>query len=281
MKIGKVINNNVVSAWDADGKEVVVMGKGIGFQKKAGEEITGKVEKIFRLESPDIRERFKNLLAGMPLVYIQVSDEIISYAKKVLDCELSQNVYLTLLDHIHFAIDRYEKGMFFENALYEEIKCFYPKEFEVGLQAVKLILEKTGIELPDHEAASIAVHLVNAEYNSSMHDTAQMTQMIRDLTRMAEEEIDFSGQNSFYKDRFVTNLKFLVQRMVLLEPIETADDWQLYEFLNNHCKREYALAEKMREYVKLRYLCDMQEREFYYLLLQLKMAGNMKDTAKK
>ena len=34
MKILKVINNNVVSASDDKGKEIVVMGKGVGFGKK-------------------------------------------------------------------------------------------------------------------------------------------------------------------------------------------------------------------------------------------------------
>ena len=31
MKIDKVINNNIVSALDAEGKEIVVMGRGLGF----------------------------------------------------------------------------------------------------------------------------------------------------------------------------------------------------------------------------------------------------------
>ena len=80
-----MINNNVISAMDEYGSEIVVMGKGIGFQKRPGQEIseTG-TEKIFRLESPDILERFKELLANMPMVCIQVSDEIISHARKVL-----------------------------------------------------------------------------------------------------------------------------------------------------------------------------------------------------
>ena len=37
MKILKVINNNVVSACDDKGKEIVVMGKGLGFGKKNGD----------------------------------------------------------------------------------------------------------------------------------------------------------------------------------------------------------------------------------------------------
>ena len=39
MQIIKVINNNVISSEDDKGKEIIVMGKGIGFGKKAGEEI--------------------------------------------------------------------------------------------------------------------------------------------------------------------------------------------------------------------------------------------------
>ena len=37
MIIERIINNNVVSALDEDGKEIVVMGNGIGFGKKKGQ----------------------------------------------------------------------------------------------------------------------------------------------------------------------------------------------------------------------------------------------------
>ena len=39
MIIQKVINNNVVSTFDSNGKEVILMGKGIGFRKKTGDEL--------------------------------------------------------------------------------------------------------------------------------------------------------------------------------------------------------------------------------------------------
>ena len=60
MKIDKIINNNIVSALDADGKEVIVMGRGLGFGMKAGREIPqAKIEKIFRLDSQNSMDRFK------------------------------------------------------------------------------------------------------------------------------------------------------------------------------------------------------------------------------
>ena len=51
MKISKIINNNVVSTFDEDGREVVVMGRGVGFKAKEGMAVNeAKVEKIFRLD---------------------------------------------------------------------------------------------------------------------------------------------------------------------------------------------------------------------------------------
>lgn len=68
MIIGKIINNNVISSWDQDGSEIIIMGRGLGFQKKTGQEVAEDgIEKIFRLESKDVRERFKDLLASMPV----------------------------------------------------------------------------------------------------------------------------------------------------------------------------------------------------------------------
>lgn len=39
MQIDRVYNNNVVQVIDDQGSELIVMGKGLGFQKKAGEQV--------------------------------------------------------------------------------------------------------------------------------------------------------------------------------------------------------------------------------------------------
>ena len=85
MTVEKVINNNIVSAYDETGREVVVMGRGIGFGVKAGAVINqSKIEKIFRIKSQSVAEQFKELLANMPLEHAQISNDIISYAKSTL-----------------------------------------------------------------------------------------------------------------------------------------------------------------------------------------------------
>lgn len=272
MRIQRVINNNVISAMDEYGSEIVVMEKGIGFQKKPGQEIpeTG-TEKIFRLESPDILERFKELLANMPLVCIQVSDEIISHARKALAPQLSQSVYLTLTDHIDFALTRFREGMLFENGLYEEIKRFYPEEFQVGRHALDLIEEKTGVRLPEDEAASIAFHLVNAEFGMKMKDAQMMTEMIRRLMEMVAAACPVQ-EDSLYTDRLVTNLKFILIRLLLHAPAKMSCDGAFNRFICGHCVQEYELAGKMKDYIESVSGCEMTEDELVYLTIQLRYA---------
>lgn len=269
MKIDKVINNNVVSALDEQGKELVIMGRGIAFQKKAGQRLDEKrIEKIFRLESPDDLKHFKELVANMPLSCVEVSDEIISHAKTVLSRQLSQSVYLTLTDHIDFALKRFKQGMEFENALYNEIRCFYPEEFSVGTYALNIIEERTGVRLPEDEAASIAFHLVNAEFGLKISETHMMTEMIRHMMEMTEDGCEIKG--SSYRDRFITNLKFVLNRLLLHQNADPLQDPEFNEFIKAHCAREYRLAQRMSDYVKSVSKCSMTEDERIYLTIQLK-----------
>ena len=150
MTIEKVINNNIVSAFDETGREVVVMGRGIGFGNRPGAKIPeDKIEKIFRIESGSVADQFKELLAGVPLEHAKISSDIISYAKGALKLKLNQSIYVTLTDHINFAIARCAKGINLENALLWEIKRFYPQEYELGKYAITQIKERLKVELPE------------------------------------------------------------------------------------------------------------------------------------
>ena len=85
MRIDRVINNNVVSAVEENGTEVVVMGKGVGFQMRHGMTIPEEqIEKVFRLDNPSSMDQFKNLVASLPPERLQISTEVIQYAKGVM-----------------------------------------------------------------------------------------------------------------------------------------------------------------------------------------------------
>lgn len=76
---------------------------------------------------------------------------------------LNDSIYVSLTDHINFAIQRNQKGLDIKNALLWETKRLYKDEFAIGKEALVMVKNKTGVSLPEDEAGFIALHIVNAE----------------------------------------------------------------------------------------------------------------------
>ena len=217
---------------DEQNKELVIMGRGIAFQKRPGDVVEQeKVEKIFKLDNKDISEKFKTLLYDIPLEYMEISEAIINYAKDTLGKKLNESIYVSLTDHIVFAIERSKKGLLITNALLWEIKRIYKDEFDIGLKAIEKINNKIGIKLPEDEAGFIAMHIVNAELNEEMPNVVNITKLIQDVLNIVKYhfkiDIDEDSLNYF---RFLTHLKFFAQRLFSGTSLGSKDDF-LYEMM--------------------------------------------------
>ena len=243
MLIEKVINNNIVSAFDDTGREVVVMGRGLGFGVRPGQPVNEKkIEKVFRIKSRDTADQLKELLADMPLERVQISADIISFAKSNLNLKLNQSIYVTLTDHINFAIDRFEQGINLQNALLWEIKRFYPHEFELGRYALELVKERIGVELPEDEAGFIALHFVNAEYGTDIRDAFRFPNQLKDILEITSDELGIVlDERTLHYERFVTHLKFLLQRVYRRELLPNEED-ELADLMRTKYPKEYACS---------------------------------------
>ena len=83
IKIEKVYNNNVVQAKSSSGDEIILMGAGLGFQKRAGDELDeSRIEKTFVLYDSDKLEDFSQLYHTLPEAEIDLVLELIAYAKE-------------------------------------------------------------------------------------------------------------------------------------------------------------------------------------------------------
>lgn len=271
MKIEKIINNNVVSAREPDGTEIVVMGRGVGYQSWKGMEIPREqVEKIFRLDNPNALDQFKSLLTNLPLEHLQVSTEIIAYAKNVLNRKLNQNIYITLTDHINFTIERFKDKMMFSNPLLREIKMFYKEEYLIGEYSIALIERNLGIRLPVDEAASIALHIVNAEYNVKMRDSIDITNLIQAVLGIVKEEFGMElDETSLSYERFITHLRFLTQRIYGGELLG-GDNQEFYDMISKMYPGEFACSLKIRDYIQETYGHKVSDEEVSYLAVHIK-----------
>lgn len=271
MVIEKVINNNVISAFDHKNREVIIMGRGLGFKKSPGDQVEeNKIEKKFVLNSEDEVGRFAELLKSLPVEHLRVSTDIIDYAKQVMKGRLNQNIYITLTDHINFAVERYRDGMLFQNALIQEVRSFYPSEYLIGEYAITLIAKRLGVELPVDEAASIALHFVNAEYNTGMSETMKITSLIQEVLNIVENEFHNNlNAMGLYYSRFVTHLKFLAQRIFTKQMLDNHEQ----EFIDMIIKlypREFECSKKIGDYINERYGHSVTREELAYLTVHIK-----------
>lgn len=271
MIVEKVINNNVISAFDKQDREVVVMGCGIGFKKRSGDEADeNKIDKIFVLDNQDQLGKFAELVKSLPIEHLEVSTEIIDFAKQVMKGRLSPGIYLTLTDHINFCIDRYKNGMMFENALLEEIRSFYPSEYLIGEYGISLIKKELGVELPVDEAASIALHFVNAEYNTGMGETMQITTLLKEIIELVETEmgVDLDKMGLYYS-RFVTHLKFLSQRVFSGQLLDNQEE-EFIEMIAKLYPKEYECSKKVGTYIDAHYGYTITKEELAYLTVHIR-----------
>lgn len=268
MKINKIINNNVISVTQ-NNQERVVMGKGIGFQKEEGDIVEeSKIDKIFDLNNQEISDRFKTLLIEVPIEIVQAVEKIIEVAKIEYHKELSDTIYVALTDHINFAIERQQEGMAIKNGLLWEIKKFYPTEYEIGMRGLDWIEEIAGAKLPEDEAGFIAIHLLNAEHNN-LADYNHVTEMVQNILSLVKYHfrLDFDEESLTYF-RFVTHLKFLAQRILSKNPLNTSEI-ELYDIVKEKYKDAFKCVKKIEVFLMKKYQYEMTKDEVLYLTIHI------------
>lgn len=247
MQIQKVFNNNVVLVTDENQQESIVVGKGIGFQKKTGDSIDEiNVEKRFVLQDEEMTTLFSNIYKNMSGQQSEVVFSIIKIAETTLKQSYQTHLFITLADHIGFAIERHEKGLIARNPLSNEVRKFYPDEYAVGLQALSLIKKQLNVTLAEDEAASIALHIVNASQEGSHFErTVQITKIVQDIIEIVRlhfgRELD---ENDFSYSRFITHLQYFAQR-ILSGSIEGINDSFLFEQVQANYPNPFACTEKI------------------------------------
>ncbi len=270
MKIVKVINNNVVSSVDDDGKEVVVTGKGLGFQKKPGDEIDPqKIEKIYRLDDEQ-KNQFVQLMEVIPYEQLTLATKIIEDTKQELKCKLNQSIYIALTDHLNFALERNKQGVAFDNALLWEIQKYYPKEYECALKAVETVKQETGETLSEDEAGFIALHFINAEVDGDITTSRKMPEIVKEILNIIRYTlmVDFDEESLNYQ-RLISHLKYFVQRAMKKEYYEDDEAEDFYRGIVKKYPEEYECARKIKSYMEQKTNYNVSNEELLYLTVHI------------
>lgn len=131
----RILNNNALLAEEkGDGSERILLGKGIGFGKRAGDEVT--IDEGVQVYTPVVREEQHSAIHAVNAidpVYIETAGKIIEAAEKVFD-SINGDILLPLADHLAFAARRERENIFLSNPFIPDIKILFGKEYAVALE---------------------------------------------------------------------------------------------------------------------------------------------------
>lgn len=269
MKVAKILNNNVVIVLDAHQREQVVMGRGLGFQKRPGDTLDeALIEKVFALQNNSLMAHLIALLNQIPPEVMIACDRIIELARGRLG-PLQESLYITLTDHCHCAIERQKQGITLRNVMQWEIKRLYPKEFHLGLEALDIIKTRLGITLTEDEAGFIALHLVTGQMHNEMPEVMHITRVMQEILNIVKYQLRLEyDQESLSYQRFVTHLKFFAQRMLNHRSV-VDDDVTLHKAVQTNYPQAWRCALKIGEHLVQRYHCELTTEEVMFLTFHI------------
>lgn len=269
--IVKSLNNNLVLATNQHDEELVLFGKGIGFKKKKGDELSdANITKVFR--SKEFNPTTPAMIADISPEVLTLTETIVDMGEAELKKALNTTLLFSLADHIQAAVERLDHDQLLdENTLQWEIPFLYYQEYQMGLKALAVINQTLNVNLPKSEASFIALHFVNAQNDfDSMNETMMIAQITKSIVRTIQSLFDISlNKESISYSRFVTHIRYFMNRQFHQQQLPISQNETLYEIIQSQYPKSYACGLMIREKLKKEYHIDVSDDEMIYLIIHI------------
>ncbi|AVW11321.1 PRD domain-containing protein [Lactiplantibacillus paraplantarum] len=271
LRIKKVLNSSVVLVTDEHNQEFILLGKGIGYGKRPGAVIMkGDFNQVFVASSdPNVEQLLATIASSSPQL-IEITQTIVSEATEQLRSKLSDTLYVALLDHLKFALERAAKGIVITNRVYWEIKTYYTHEFEIGQLAVRLVNRAFKTEFSEQEAANIAAHIINAENGTDERkDALKAGQLIGRIINIIKYQAGgVVNEHDLNYQRCVVHVKFLVERAIAGELLKDTDP-AMVAIVRSQNPRAFAIAGKVAAYLNMKFQTPLPDEEVMLMAMQI------------
>lgn len=271
MRVKRIYNNNIALVEDDQGKEVVLVGRGIVFGKKKGDQISvNSADKVFHLKGEN-RNKFEQIIQDMPVEFVFLSEEIVSFIKENSDKKIDDMIYVTLTDHIANTVERIRMGIDFDMSVLLNVKSLYQKEYELGVKCVQMIRDTLDIKIDDSEASFIALHIINAQSESNMSQVSMIMKLLNELQEIVSTYFDLDTKNNLDYDRFLVHCRFFVQRIVNNEHLDPVmgNDQTMFKMMQEKGPRQCDCIRSISDHILKKYNYKVSLEEEFYLLIHL------------
>jgi transcriptional antiterminator len=265
----KALNNNVIIAVNEDHEEVVLIGKGIGFNKKRNDVIPeDTIEKLFVLRDKQEQESYIKLLPNMDETTLATIITAMEMIKKKSNALLNEKVHVALTDHILFAISRLQRGLEIKNPFLSETKALYPLEYEIAAEVVDYMNQMLGIHLPEGEVGFIALHVHSAITDTTISEISSYSNLLSTLVETIEEQLQIEiDREEIDYIRLIRHLRYTIERVLKEEVME--EPAKLAILLKKEYPVCYNLAWKLIKIMQQTLKKPVYDAEAVYLTMHL------------
>lgn len=274
MEFLKKFNNNVALVKDTTDIEWIVIGKGIGFGSEKGDNVDETiVDRRFVAEPTNGQIDLLQTIASMDPEIIELASEVTKEAEKFLEITFSTRNYITLADHLNYAIQRTLDSAEYTENLRWEVKKLYPKEYQAALKAIETINRQLKVTLPKSEETFITYHFVNAQNNEGkLENTVKMTKLINRILEVVKYHFQIElDEESLNYVRFLTHLRYFIIRQTHGENMHHESiDQTVVEAVKATYGRAYEAAEKVSNLLYKQEGWRLSSDEMLYLTLHIR-----------
>lgn len=262
------INHNAAICEDGAGRQLVALGRGIGFGDMPHEVDLDLVTRTFY----GIDRKYLAFIDEVDPEVLEFSAQLADIVTSQVSYELSPNLPITLADHIQFAIKRAREHMVVALPLEEDLEQLHPIEYRIGQMAVNGIQKSFNVRMPRKEAGGIAMSIINAAVRPSNRRVLEerREERLLDKTVLAiEGELGVTvDRSSFAFTRFATHVRYLLDRVAKGEPIES-DNSDLYDVMVEQYPTAARCAARIDALVQDAFGERLTREELVYLIMHV------------
>ena len=245
--ISKILNNNVIICINSN-QEVILIGKGIGFNKKPGMVVddNASIEKVYKLDQKQQQEYYKSL--------VEIADE------EVLQAIIESVNYI--------AYKRLKQNQIISKPVAMETKHLYSEAYDIATQVIQRLNEKLDVTFPDDEIGFIALHIASNKEDLPMSEISLINKMISKCVLIIENDIGYPvNPRTVQYQRFIRHIQFLIRRLNKKEYVHAQDEF--INMVKTYYPNCYSTAYKISKVKKKDLDIDIDDSEIVYLALHI------------
>jgi len=265
-----VLNNNVVLARDEIGREAILTGRGLGFQRKRGQDVDASLISR-RYILADNAQSVAEVIAGIPLERLALIERVFRKAARGLNTDVPSSTLIAVVDHINQAMERVRQGLAMDYPLRAEVAHLHPEELQLAEAMVEEINAAQEVQLPGGEAVALALHLFTAAIGApSAQAASEQSRLIGQVMGLLEKSFgEAFDADSVNAARFAVHLRYFLVRARTAVQIEDGTSSLVAEALRTSDPDAYRVARRIRDLLEIRLNTIVTDDETAYLALHI------------